>query len=349
VRSLVSAMVTAGPTDRFVLVSNHFRRSHQPWHLSGPNVERFNLRAPRRILQAFWSQIGWPPIDAFVGPLDVFHGTHMVLPMIRSGKLVLTLHDLIFLEHPEYFSDQKLNVRGHLVELPAAIKRADLIVTPSEYSRRALIELMKVPENKIRVIYEGVAPHFFVADGASGFEAVLTRLGLVEPYMVFVVGTPEPRKNLVRTVAAAKRAAPDLQLVIVGPREPIRRLLNGDTRGLNLIGSLAEEDLPFVLHGALVALYPSLAEGFGLPAVEALAAGVPLVTSNRTALPEVVGNAAVLVDPESVEEIAEAARSLLLDEHRRCEFIELGKARARKLSWEQCARQMLNIYHELAS
>ena len=349
VRSLVSAMVTAGPADRFVLVSNHFRRSHRPWHFNGSNVERFNLRAPRRIIQTFWSRIGWPPIDAFVGPLDVFHGTHMVLPAIRSGKLVLTLHDLIFLKHPDYFSDLKLNVRGHRVELPVAIKRADLIVTPSDYSRKALIELMKVPEDKIRVVYEGVEPHFFVPEGSLELQAVLNRLGLTEPYMVFLVGTPEPRKNLIRTVAAARQAAPDLQLVIIGPREPIMRLLNGDTRGLNLIGSVSDEDLPFVLNGSLLSLYPSLAEGFGLPAIEALAAGVPLVTSNRTALPEVVGNAAVLVDPESVEEIAEAARSLLSDEHRRRQLIESGKTRARELSWEQSARQMLSIYRELAS
>jgi glycosyltransferase involved in cell wall biosynthesis len=349
VRSLVSAMVAAGPADRFVLVSNHFRRGHRPWHFSGSNVEHFNLRAPRRIMQACWSRIGWPPIDAFVGPLDVFHGTHMVLPMIRSAKLVLTLHDLIFLKHPDYYSDRKMNVRGYRVELPAAIKRADLIVTPSDDAKRALIEFMKVPEDKIRVVYEGVEPHFFVSEGNPELQTVLARLGLNEPYMVFLVGTPEPRKNLIRTVAAARLAAPSLQLVIIGPREPIIRLLKGDTQGLNLIGSVAEEDLPFVLNGALLSLYPSLAEGFGLPAVEALAAGVPLVTSNRTSLPEVVGNAAVLVDPESVEEIAEATRSLLTDEHHRRRLIELGKARARKLSWEQCARQMLTIYRELAS
>jgi glycosyltransferase involved in cell wall biosynthesis len=208
---------------------------------------------------------------------------------------------------------------------------------------------MKVPEEKIRVVYEGVDPKFFVPEGNSELQTVLDRLKLNQPYMVFLVGTPEPRKNLVRTVAAARLAAPDLQLVIVGPREPIIQLLNGDTQGLNLIGSVAEEDLPFVLNGALLSLYPSLAEGFGLPAVEALAAGVPLVTSNRTSLPEVVGNAAVLVDPDSVEAIAEGTRSLITNEHHRLQLIELGKTRARELSWQQCAQQMLSIYRELAS
>ena len=349
VRSLVSAMVAADSADRFVLISNHFRSNHRPWHLSKPNVEHFNLKVPRRIMQACWSWINWPPIEAFVGPLDIFHGTHHVLPMVRSCKLVLTIHDIIFMEHPDYYSDRKLNVRGHRVELPAAVERADLIVTASNYSKSALIELMKVPEDKIRVVYDGVEPHFFVSESSSESQTVLNRLGLNHPYCVFLVGTPEPRKNLVRTVAAARLAAPDLQLVIIGPKDPIKKLLNGDTHGLKLIGSVAEEDLPFVLNGALLSLYPSLAEGFGLPAAEALAAGVPLVTSNRTSLPEVVGNAAVLVDPESVDEIAESIRDLLSDDHHRHQLIKLGKIRAQELSWEHCARQMLSIYRELAS
>ena len=210
-----------------------------------------------------------------------------------------------------------------------------------------LIELMRVPEDRIRVVHEGAEAHFFVSEESSNLSGVLMRYGLTRPYMVFLVGTPEPRKNLVRTVAAARIAAPNVPLVVVGPREPIRSLLKGDTRGLRLIGSVPEEELPFVLHGAVLALYPSLAEGFGLPAVEALAAGVPLVTSDRTALPEVVGKAAVLVNPESVEAIADAIRSLFNDEHRRRQLVELGKIRAKEMSWECAARQVLALYREL--
>ncbi|MCK7508392.1 MAG: glycosyltransferase [Desulfobacterales bacterium] len=114
-----------------------------------------------------------------------------------------------------------------------------------------------------------------------------------------------------------------------------------------MIGTVSEEDLPFVLQGAVLALYPSLAEGFGLPAVEALAAGAALVTSDRTALPEVVGKAAVLVDPESVEAMADAIRILINDEHRRRQLIDLGKIRARELSWERAACSVLALYREL--
>jgi glycosyltransferase involved in cell wall biosynthesis len=348
VRSLLSAMVVAAPDDAFFLFSNHFRGGHRPRKFSGSNVTHFNLKAPRRLVQSCWDRLEWPPVEAFLGPLDIFHGTHFVLPAVRSAKRVLTLHDIIFLKHPEYYSDRILNEWGHRVELPSALKRADIIVTVSEYTRTDLIEWMQIPAEKIRVVYEGVESHFFLAEDPSKSQAVLGRLGLIQPYMVFLVGTPEPRKNLLRTVAAARKAAPDIPLVVIGPQEPIRRLLNGDDSGIHLIGSVPEEELPFVLHGAVLALYPSLAEGFGLPALEALAAGVPLVTSNCSALPEVVGNAALLVDPTSIEAIAEAIGGLLENEGRRQALIQAGKARAREFSWERAASQTLAVYREIA-
>ncbi len=347
IRALVSSMALSAPADRFVLVSNHFRRRQRPWRLGHPNVEHIDLPIPRRLLQACWQALGWPPMEAFTGRIDLFHGTHFVLPAIRSAKLLLTVHDLTFLKYPEYFSNRRLNERGHRVELVQALNRADAVIAASDCTRRDLIELMRVPEDRIRVIPEGVEAHFFASEDPSKLSGVMTRYGLTHPYMVFLVGTPEPRKNLPRTVAAARIAAPEVPLVVVGPREPIRSLLEDDTRGVRLIGSVPEEDLPFVLQGAVVALYPSLAEGFGLPAVEALAAGTPLVTSDRTALPEVVGQAAVLVDPESVEAIADAIRSLLNDENKRRRLKELGKVRAREYSWERAARCVLALYREL--
>ena len=347
VRALVSTMAAAAPSDRFVLVSNHFRPNHAPWRHRAANVAHVDLPVPRRLMQACWKRIGWPPMDSFAGSLDIFHGTHFVLPPVRSAKRVLTVHDLTFLRHPEYFSDGPLNQRGHRMELPVALKQADAIIVPSDCTRSDLIELMKVPEDRIRVIPEGVEEHFFVSQNGAKLQEVKDRLGLSRSYLVFLVGTPEPRKNLLRTVVAARLAAPDLPLVIIGPRQPIRALLAGDARGVHLIGSLSEEDLPYVLHGAVLSLYPSLAEGFGLPALESLAAGVPLVTSDRTALPEVVGDAGVRIDPESIAAIAQAIRSLLEDEDRRRRLIESGKARARHFSWERSARGVLSLYREL--
>lgn len=347
IRGLVPALAAAAPESRFTLFANRLRADGAPWDPSLPNVDVRELRWPRRLTQWCWDALGRPTIDGLIGPLDLFHGMHFVLPAARRAKLVLTVHDLTYLRHPEYFSDRALNERGYRRELPRALARADAVVAVSEHTKRDLVELLRVPAARVRVVLEGVEPHFFVEPDDPATVAILARLGLARPYLVCLVGTPEPRKNLMRTVAAARLAAPKLPLVLIGPAAPIRALLGGDESGVRLTGTLSEQDLPHVLHGADCALYPSLYEGFGLPALEAMAAGVPLVTSDRSALPEVVGDAAVLVNPEVLDAIVEGLRTLLADPDRRARLVERGLARARELSWPGAARQVLALYQEL--
>lgn len=347
-RGLVPALAAAARSDQFVLFSNRFRDRDASWDPGLPNVSCYDLVCPRRLMQGCWDHLAWPPVESFIGPIDLFHGAHFVLPAARRAKLVLTVHDLTYLRHPDYFSDRALNERGYRVELPRALARADAVIADSSQTKADLVELLGCPEERIMVVYPGVDTRFFVAADEARLAEVKARYHLERPYLVFLVGSPEPRKNLVRAVTAARQAAPDMPLVIVGPQEPIRTLLGGETQGMILLGSLSDEDLPLVLHGAEAALYPSLYEGFGFPAVEALAAGVPLITSNRSSLPEVVGKAALLVDPESVEAMAEAIHNLLRDAEQRKQYIALGLARARELSWEETARQVLQLYHEVA-
>lgn len=347
IRGLVPALAAAAPESRFTLFANRLRAEGAPWDPGLPNTDVRDLRWPRRLTQWGWDVLDWPAIEQLLGPLDLFHGMHFVLPAARRAKLVLTVHDLTYLRHPEYFSDRALNERGYRRELPRALARADAVVAVSEHTKRDLVDLLRVPAARIRVVLEGVEPSFFVQPGDPATDSVLARLGLVPPYLVCLVGTPEPRKNLVRAVAAARLAAPRTPLVLIGPVEPIRTLLGADVSNVRMVGTLSDRDLPHVLHGAACALYPSLYEGFGLPALEAMAAGVPLVTSDRSALPEVVGDAAVLVDPESVEAIADGLRALLADEARRARLVEAGLARARELSWPTAARRVLALYREL--
>ncbi len=347
IRGLVPALAAAAPSDQFILVSNHFRTPESRWRADGTNVSHFNLRAPRRLVQACWDRLGWPPMEALIGPVDIFHGTHFVLPAVRRAKCVLTVHDLTYLRHPEYFGNRELNERGHRKELPRALARVDAVIADSRHTRDDLAELLNYPEGRIRVIHLGVEPHFFVSRDAERLAGVKSRYRLDGPYLVFLVGTPEPRKNLLRTVAAARRASARVPLVIIGQQDAIRATLENDVRGVVLTGPVPDADLPWVLHGAELALYPSLYEGFGLPAVEAMAAGVPLITSNRSALPEVVEKAAVLVDPESEDDMEEAIRELLEDGDRRQQLIELGRARARELSWNVTAQHVLEVYREL--
>jgi glycosyltransferase involved in cell wall biosynthesis len=347
VRGLVPALVEAGPEDHFTLVSNSVRPRELVWRHDRPNVCARTLRVPRRLMQACWDHLAWPPIETLVGPVDVYHGTHFVLPATRAARRVLTVHDVMFLRHPEYFSNRSLNERWHSRELRAALQRADLVITVSACTREDLADLLRFDRARIRVVHSGVEDEFLVPDGDPRGAEMRRRYRLDGPYLVFLVGTPEPRKNLARTVEAARRGAPDVPLVIIGPVEAITHLLQGDSQGIRCLGPVPDTDLPLVLHEAEVALYPSLYEGFGFPALEALAAGVPLITSDCSALPEVVGDAAVLVNPESVEDMAQAIRSLLKDTERRRKLIVQGRARAKELSWDQAARQVLAVYREL--
>ena len=347
VRGLVPALLEAGPEDHFTLVSNSVRPRELLWRPDRPNVCARTLRVPRRLMQACLDHLAWPSVETLIGPVDVFHGTHFVLPVTRAARRVLTVHDVMFLRHPEYFSNRSLNERWHSRELRVGLDRADLVIADSMCTREDIADLLGFDRARIRVVHGGVEGEFFVPEADPRGAEMRHRYGLDGPYLVFLVGTPEPRKNLARTVEAARRGAPGVPLVIIGPVAAITALLQDDSQGIRCLGPVPDTDLLLVLHGAEVALYPSLYEGFGFPALEALAAGVPLITSDRSALPEVVGNAAVLVNPESVEDMAHAIRSLLDDTERRRKLIAQGRTRAKEFSWEQAARKVLAVYREL--
>lgn len=347
VRTLVPVLAAASPHDSFTLFTNRLRQWSPSWDPGLLNVRCYDLRFPRRLMQACWDHLDWPPVEVFIGSLDMFHGMHFVLPAVRGARRVLTVHDLTYLKHPEYFADRRLNECGYRRELPRALARADAVIANSRQTRNDLIELMGYPEGRIRVIYPGVDERFWVSPDSAGWTEMKARYGLSRPYLVFLVGTAEPRKNLPRTVRAARRAAPGVPLVIIGERAAIRGLLGDDLAGVILPGVLPDKDLPVVLNGAELALYPSLYEGFGFPALEAMAAGVPLITSDRGALPEVVGSAAVLVDPQSEDAIADAIRRVLADVDLRERLVKRGQARVRELTRDVAAQEVLRLYREL--
>lgn len=346
IRGLVEAMATRNAEDRFILFANRFRGKDRMWQPDAGDTEPVVLNAPRRVMQWAWDHLNWPPVEYFTGPVDVFHATHFVLPATRA-KTVLTVHDLTWLRHPEFFADQKLNARGYGIELPRALDRADGIIAVSESTKRDLMECMGIADERISVIHEGVEPHFFVADGDPGIAAVRNRYHLPASYMFFLVGTPEPRKNLVRTVTAAMAAQIDLPLVIVGPTAPLRIMLGELADRVMLVGSVSDSDLPCLLAGAEMALYPSLYEGFGLPLLEAMAAGTPVVTSNASSCPEVVGDAGLCVDPYDELALATAISTLHNDDDLRATLCQRGRERAKAMSWQAAARKTLGLYREL--
>jgi glycosyltransferase involved in cell wall biosynthesis len=283
----------------------------------------------------------------FCGKIDLFHGLHFVLPPVRKARRVLTVHDLTYLKFPDYFSDHHLNERGYRRELPRGLSRADAVIAVSQQTGEDLIDLMNVPEEKVRVIYEGVDSHFFNHVESKETVAIRKCYGLTRPYLVFLVGTPEPRKNLMKTVTAVCRAAPHLTLALIGPQKPLKLLLSGDFHNINFTDIVPEDHLPALLSGAKISLYPSLYEGFGLPVLESMACGVPVIASNRGAIPEITGGAAILVEPEDVDCITSAISELLHNDALQSRLKAAGKKRVAEFTWQKTAEKTLSLYREL--
>jgi glycosyltransferase involved in cell wall biosynthesis len=305
--------------------------SYKPWRLSA--------------MLAHFTRI---PQDPLFPGVDLFHATDHLLPYFRRIKSVFTLHDLIFLFHPE--THKPLNRWFLTLMMPRFLRAADAVIAVSECTKRDAIRFYRIPEEKISVIYEGVNPRFRPADPET-IAAVRARYNLPEHFILYV-GTIEPRKNLTALLEAFHHllATHDLRLVIVGKKgwlyegffRRLRELGLGDR--VIFTGYVPDEDLPAIYSAADLFVFPSLYEGFGLPVLEAMACGTPVICSNTSSLPEVAGDAAFLVDPTDVCSLAGAMEQALTDEHLRSELMAKGLERARWFTWEKAAAKTLEVY-----
>jgi len=283
--------------------------------------------------------------------INVFHACKLLNPP-RHARLTATVHDLTCWLMPETHSPA--NVAADHEFAARILQRADGLIAVSEATRQDAVRILGLAPEKIRVIHHGIARAFFdvPAEHVSGIRA---RHGLARPYVLFV-GTIEPRKN-VDTLLDAYEALPaslrrEFDLVLAGSSgwaEPATMArLGGSSPGVRYLGYVPEGDLPGLFAGATVFVYPSLYEGFGFPVVQAMAAGTPAITSAVSALPEVAGGAAVLVDPRSPGELRDAIDCLLTSPARRDSLAALGRANAARFSWAECARRSLRFFEDVA-
>jgi glycosyltransferase involved in cell wall biosynthesis len=296
--------------------------------------------------------IHWP-MDKTFGATKVFHATNHLLAHFRHAHTVYTLHDLIFLQYPEY---HKAYNRWYLtLTMPLYLKAADVIVTPSECSKRDAISFYGLPEEKIRVIYEAPAPTFKPLTNPEDLARVRKIYNLPERYILHV-STIEPRKNLIRLLEAFQPLLtdwPDLKLVLVGKKGWLYDSFFERLRALGLEncvifpGYVAEADLPAFYQLADVFAFPSLYEGFGLGPIEAMACGTPVVSSNSSSLPEVVENAGLLVDPTDTAALNKALRRILSDAELSTDLAHRGLAQAKKFSWEKAVEELIDVYQSL--
>lgn len=323
--------------------------SHASLHCAAsmPRVRVVRVPLPSRM-------IAGTPVERFTGPLDVIHGPNSALPATRDARGVLTIHDLGPLRHPGHLprrlaSDFRRGVAD-------AAKRADRIVTVSDFTAGEVVDLLGVPRGRIETIRPGVSAAFAEPGDVEEDRRVLAaRHAIVGPFLLFV-GTTNPRKNLPRLLEAfaAARTTARLphRLVIAGDRghDDVRAAVaeRGLGDAVRIAGYVEEADLPRLYRAAGALAFPSLYEGFGLPVLEAMAAGCPVLTSSTSSLPEVAGDAAVLVDPASTDAIADGLVRILTDAALRERLVAAGRRRAAQFSWRPFAERHLAIWRELA-
>ena len=294
-------------------------------------------------------------LDRALPRVDLFHATEHLLPPMKNARTVFTLHDLIFRFFPEYHLP--LN-RWFLVNaMPHFLRRADAIIAVSECTKRDAIRFYDLPPEKITVIYEGVNPALHPVEDKNAIDQARARYAHGQPF-IFFLGTIEPRKNIIALIDAVRalrtRGLPQ-RLLVAGRKgwlyqdvfDHVRR--SGMDNEVVFLDYVPDADLPALFAACDAFVFPSLYEGFGLPPLEAMACGAPVVCSNTSSLPEVVGTAAILINPRDAGEIAAATECVIKDPSRRAELRGRGIAQAAKFSWERAAHETLAVYRQVAS
>lgn len=319
------------------------------WHKTKPPA-RFRvpipiewLPLPRALLYESWHRLRAPKVQLATGAVDVIHATTFAIPP-KSAPLVVTIHDLAFLHSPDHFTPHGNRFFNRGLEL--ARKDATVVVCPSEATAEDC-RRNGFSDERVRVVSWGVS-----STQASETDVAHVREDheLPASYILWT-GTVEPRKNLPRLMEAFLSMDIAETLVLAGPEgwnEDLSELLERAGERVKALGFVPPEELRALYAGAKVFCYPSLLEGFGLPVIEAMAQGAPVVTSRGTATEEAAGGAAVLVDPADVSSIRAGIEQVLADGALQRRLGEAGRARAGELTWERCAQQMHTIYNEVA-
>lgn len=347
---LIRALAALNQEDQFLILQS---RKHPDPIVRQPNFRRIGLWTPshNRFEQFFL------PLELLRVDADVLHSPDFIPPLYcRRFRFVITIHDLHFLIYPKFLTEESARYYG---QIDRAVQHAHHIIVPSEATKQDTINLLGVPESKITVISEAANPLFRPIPRREALAKVQARFpGLPSDFILFV-GTLEPRKNLPTLLRAYQHLREayrlDAELVFVGRRGWLVDDLfhQIDEMGLrdycHFLGRVADEDLLYLLNAARCLTLPAHYEGFGLPPLEAMACGTPVVVSNVASLPEVVGDAGLLVDPNNWEELAVALWRVLTDEQLANELRQKGLQRASLFSWERAARETLAVYRQVAA
>jgi glycosyltransferase involved in cell wall biosynthesis len=317
----------------------------------GPNFRTVLETSPN---YSFREQVHVPWVLRREQP-DVFHAPHYVLPTAIRRRSVVTIHDCIHLMFPQYLPNRAAYGYARATMWSAA-HRSDCILTVSEASKRDILHFFNLPADKIVVAYNAIEERFWREPADEDIARVRERYQLDHAFILYV-GNIKPHKNLVRLIEAfdglRRLGFDDLKLLIIGDEisklPALRRAVHGHKlhKHVRFLGYQPDDTLAVLYRLAALFVFPSLYEGFGLPPVEAMASGTPVVTSNVSSMPEVTGDAAVLVDPYDVESIVDGMRRVLTDPTLAAEMRRKGVLRAREFSWERSVAQTHQVYQRV--
>jgi glycosyltransferase involved in cell wall biosynthesis len=338
---LVRALVGIDPTNEYII----FGGSHiTEGLLDTKRVGKVTLPSKGRVDRRYREQVVIPGL-AQAHKVDVLHSLNNVCPVAAPARNVVTVHDIMFKKFPRkrFRGSKSLYYR---VLVPLSLRKAHRVICVSDNTLRDVAQVYKVSSGRLRRVYNGVSSDLtYSADRVIG-----------DPYMLFV-GSIEPIKNLLKVIEAYSLLVKKMRLkhvlVLAGPRDWASSdaaelaCQLGVQHAIILPGEISNGSLRSLYQHADLFVFPSLYEGFGLPVLEAMACGTPVVTSNTSSLPEVAGDAALLVDPENVQEIAGAMERVLTDQDLRAELSRRGRERAKLFTWERCAQETLKVYEEV--
>jgi glycosyltransferase involved in cell wall biosynthesis len=354
-RDLVNALARLDTTDRFTLFSAERPTKERPI----PEAATLHPRVVplgNRNMTILWQRLRAPiPIELLVGPVRVFHGPDFIQPPALRARRVVTIHDLAFLTHPECAVPSLVRYLSAVV--PRAVRAADRVIAVSRRTADDLVERLGVSPAKIDVIHLGISPVFTPQVDREAVAALREKYRLDRPF-VLAVGTIEPRKNyeaLIHAFAAARRAPSGPQLLVIAGKpgwlyEGVYKAVEayGLADAVRFLSYVPEGELPPLYHAAAALAMPSIYEGFGIPVVEAMASGVPVVCSTGGSLAEIAGDAALLVAPEDSDGLA-AALVRIMSETSLSETLRTrGLERAAHFTWAAAARAHIATYHAAA-
>lgn len=342
--NLIEALKKIDKVNKYTL---YFNKLPQYFEINQQNVSTRLIPMKR-----LWTQARLA-VECLFNPPDILFVPAHTLPIIRLPKVrtVVTIHDLgaEFLAEYHQFP-QKLYLNW---STKYAARNADQLIAVSKSTQRDLIARLGAKKEKISVIYEGVDQDFFQKNSHEETSAIKAKYGLNKPYLLFV-GTIQPRKNLELLIEAFARVKnTDLELVIAGKPGWLYETIylspekNKVKDKVKFLGFIPTDDLPPVYSGALAFVYPSLYEGFGLPLLEAMACSCPIIASNSSSIPEVVGDAALLFDPNNKDQIVKSIRTIIKDSDLRADLAQKANRQVKKFTWEKAAEETLKVFEKV--